>query len=167
MKSLRRVVAGPAILLLACAIAGCASIIKGSGPEAIQLKSVPPGANCAIFDNVTGEHVSNVVTPGIAMLKKSRGFFKSAKYNINCAMEGKPDQQGYVDAGISGWYLGGNLVFGGLIGYLIVDPATGAMWTLEPETIHVNYDDPSKSVLNRASATDNTVTDNTAKTQKM
>ncbi len=166
MRSLRRVVAGSTVLLLACAIAGCASIIKGSGPEAIQLKSVPPGANCAIFDNVTGEHVSNVVTPGIAMLKKSRGYFKSAKYHINCVMEGKPAQQGYVDAGISGWYLGGNLVFGGLIGYLIVDPATGAMWTLEPEAIHVNYDDPSKSILKKSSGTDNTAVDNTATLQK-
>lgn len=167
MKGSCSIAAIPAILLLACAFVGCASIIKGSGPEAIQLQSVPPGANCAVFDNVTGEHLSNVVTPGTAMLKKSRGFFKSAKYHINCSMDGKPAQQGYVEGGISGWYLGGNLIFGGLIGYLIVDPATGAMWTLEPENIHVNYDDPSKSVLRATSGTDNTVTDNTATSQKM
>jgi hypothetical protein len=36
-----------------------------------------------------------------------------------------------------GWYLGGNLLFGGSIGYLIVDPVTGAMWTLAPEDINV------------------------------
>lgn len=35
----------------------------------------------------------------------------------------------------NGWYIGGNFVFGGLIGYLIVDPLTGAMWTLTPDRI--------------------------------
>ncbi len=32
--------------------------------------------------------------------------------------------------------LGGNILFGGLIGWLIVDPATGAMWTLVPKEIN-------------------------------
>ncbi|MDY5520178.1 hypothetical protein, partial [Campylobacter lanienae] len=27
----------------------------------------------------------------------------------------------------------GNFIFGGLLGWLIVDPATGAMWNLKPE----------------------------------
>lgn len=35
---------------------------------------------------------------------------------------------------LSGWYFG-NLVFGGLIGMLIVDPLTGAMYNLKPEKI--------------------------------
>jgi hypothetical protein len=40
-----------------------------------------------------------------------------------------------VDSRINGWYVG-NIVFGGLIGWLIVDPLTGAMWALDAE--HVN-----------------------------
>ncbi len=35
---------------------------------------------------------------------------------------------------MSGWYWG-NLLFGGLIGMLAVDPATGAMWNIAPEKI--------------------------------
>lgn len=35
---------------------------------------------------------------------------------------------------LSGWYLG-NVVFGGLIGLLIVDPLTGAMYNLTPDKI--------------------------------
>lgn len=31
---------------------------------------------------------------------------------------------------MDGWYMG-NLLFGGFIGFLIVDPATGAMWKLD------------------------------------
>ncbi|MFO0795295.1 MAG: hypothetical protein U0586_14690 [Candidatus Brocadiaceae bacterium] len=34
-----------------------------------------------------------------------------------------------------GWYIGGNIFFGGLIGYLAVDPATEAMWALTPKKI--------------------------------
>jgi hypothetical protein len=32
---------------------------------------------------------------------------------------------------MDGWYLG-NIVFGGLVGLLVVDPLTGAMWKLDP-----------------------------------
>ena len=41
-----------------------------------------------------------------------------------------------ISARIGGWYAFGNLLFGGLIGYLIVDPITGAMWTLTPTEIN-------------------------------
>jgi hypothetical protein len=41
-----------------------------------------------------------------------------------------------VSAGLNGWYLG-NLLFGGLVGLLVVDPATGAMFRL-PEDATVN-----------------------------
>jgi len=37
---------------------------------------------------------------------------------------------------LNGWYIG-NLLFGGLIGLLIVDPLTGAMWTLDPKDINL------------------------------
>jgi len=35
---------------------------------------------------------------------------------------------------IEGWYFG-NIIFGGLIGLLAVDPATGAMYTLKPNSV--------------------------------
>lgn len=38
-----------------------------------------------------------------------------------------------LTTGPSGWYVG-NVVFGGLIGLLIVDPATGAMWGISRPT---------------------------------
>jgi hypothetical protein len=39
-----------------------------------------------------------------------------------------------LHSSVSGWYFG-NVVFGGLIGMLIVDPLTGAMYNLTPEKI--------------------------------
>ena len=43
-----------------------------------------------------------------------------------------------MQSNLNGWYLAGNLLFFRLcfIGWLIVDPATGAMWTLSPDTIN-------------------------------
>jgi len=35
------------------------------------------------------------------------------------------------------WYLAGNIVFGGIAGWLIVDPLTGAMWRLSPKEVNV------------------------------
>ncbi len=135
---------------------GCASIIKGGGPQAIQLKSVPTGANCQVYDNVTGNMLTTVTTPGTVSLNKSAGYFKYARYHINCALDNNLPQEAYLEGYANGWYIGGNILLGGLIGYLIVDPASGAMWTLEPETISVNFEDPSKSILRKVAKADNT-----------
>ena len=42
-----------------------------------------------------------------------------------------------LETRMNGWYLG-NIIFGGLIGALIVDPATGAMWTFKENDIMMN-----------------------------
>ena len=38
-------------------------------------------------------------------------------------------------AGANGWYIGGNIIFGGLIGWFIVDPRNGGMYTLSPKAL--------------------------------
>ena len=50
--------------------------------------------------------------------------------------EGYETQVIQISAMPSGWYLLGNLVFGSLTGWLIVDPLTEAMWTLRPDDIN-------------------------------
>ena len=44
---------------------------------------------------------------------------------------------------MDGWYIG-NILFGGLIGMLIVDPATGAMYNL-PDRVDINLDQDASS----------------------
>ncbi len=39
-----------------------------------------------------------------------------------------------LEATLDGWYIG-NIIFGGLIGFLIVDPLTGAMWKLPEQAM--------------------------------
>lgn len=135
---------------------GCASIIKGGSSQAIQFKSYPSGANCDVHDFITNNKLSSITTPAIVPLEKSKGYFKYAKYRVNCSLEGRNSQEAIIEGYANGWYIGGNLIFGGLIGYLIVDPATGAMWSLEPELVSVDFDEPSKSILKKQGVSDNT-----------
>lgn len=135
---------------------GCASIIKGGSPQAIHFKSKPEGAKCDIRNFESDNVISNITTPSIVPLEKSSGYFKYAKYRVTCKFEDKNPQEAIIEGYANGWYIGGNIVFGGLIGYLIVDPATGAMWTLEPGLVSVDFDEPSKSILKKQIVSDNT-----------
>ena len=116
-------------------ITGCASIVsKSQWPVTVQ--SNPTGAKCVI-SKANGVMMHTGETPMTVTLSSSQGFFSAADYKVNCQKEGFSSAESKLEGTISGWYLGGNLLFGGLIGYLIVDPATGAMWKLD-ETMTVN-----------------------------
>ena len=116
----------------AVVLAGCASIVsKSEYPVAIT--SNPIGADFVVKrDN--GVPVASGVTPATIVLPASEGYFQPAKYTIEYKRKGVM-QSVPLTAKIDGWYFG-NLLFGGvIIGMLIVDPATGAMWRLNDTAI--------------------------------
>lgn len=81
-----------------------------------------------------GLPIASGVTPATITLSSSEGYFKPAKYTIEFRRNGVV-QSVPLSAKINGWYFG-NLLFGGIIvGMLIVDPATGAMWTLSDTVV--------------------------------
>lgn len=131
-------VAGPLSLLLA----GCASIIKG-GDQQVQLKSEPSDARVVIVDAREGKEIHQGATPLTVTLKRGAGYFKKARYRVSIEKPGYQKEEIAIEGSPGGWYIGGNLLFGGLIGYLIVDPATGAMWTLDPEDVMITLKRPS------------------------
>jgi hypothetical protein len=108
---------------------GCATIV-GSTTEAVQITSDPPGAHVSI-KNHKGTEVFRGQAPTTAVLRKGAGYFRGCEYMMSASMEGYHDKTVPLERGLSAWYYLGNIVFGGLIGILIVDPASGAMWTLE------------------------------------
>ncbi|WP_444920627.1 hypothetical protein ACJJID_17855 [Microbulbifer sp. CnH-101-G] len=112
---------------------GCASIVSDSSYP-VSINSTPGGANFTII-NEAGFDVHSGVTPDTVTLPASDGFFSSASYTVKYQMAGYNEQSFLIKAGMDGWYVG-NILVGGLIGWLIVDPATGAMWKL-PESAHV------------------------------
>lgn len=75
-------------------------------------------------------------TPSIVTLTAAAGYFSPAKYQVEFTKKGCPTQTVPLTATIDGWYFG-NLLFGGILGMVIVDPATGAMWKL-PDNVNTS-----------------------------
>ena len=120
---------------LAILISGCASIVDG-GNKTVQVTSNPPGAQFAVY-NSSGKFIITQTTPAIVTLPRSDGWFVPASYKLICDKEGYHSDESHIRAILSPWYFG-NIIFGGLIGIVIVDPATGAMWVLNKK--EVNFD---------------------------
>ena len=111
---------------------GCASIVSDStysvaitGQDDTHFK----------LKNSSGIPISQGYTPMSVSLKAGDGYFSGADYVIESSSDCGTAQTP-VTSSLDGWYIG-NLLFGGLIGFLLVDPATGAMWKL-PEVVNVN-----------------------------
>lgn len=117
-------------------LAGCATIV-GSDTHTMPIVSAPSDASVKITDE-KGVDIYKGNTPASVTLKKSDGsYFGKKTYTVTITKAGFATQTIPVTASPSGWYVGGNLLFGGLIGWLIVDPLSGKMYTLTPETIDV------------------------------
>jgi hypothetical protein len=111
--------------------AGCASIVSKSDWP-VTFKSNPSGAKIVIRDH-EGKELHNGTTPLTVTLHASKGYMQAATYNFEVTQDGFKPASGSVKAGVNGWFFG-NFGFGGLIGFLIVDPLTGAAFRLPPET---------------------------------
>lgn len=121
-----------AVLGASTAICGCATIVH-SGPRNIPIASTPAGAKVSIYDRSNSLVMTNT-TPFVAPLTTKFGYFKGQTYRLVFEMPGYKPAEIKLDSSVSGWYFG-NLLFGGLIGMLIVDPLTGAMYNLTPDKI--------------------------------
>lgn len=109
-------------------LTGCASIVsKSSWPVTVQ--STPSGAKCTVT-NKKGIAIHSGETPMIITVDSGNGFFSKAKYTISCNKDGYDLGHSELSAHMNGWYWG-NIVFGGVIGLLVVDPVTGAMWRMD------------------------------------
>lgn len=119
--------------LLVLLFSGCASIMDGS-THTVAISSSPSEAKLEIRDT-TGMNVHSGLTPASVSLQKGAGYFKKREYVVEISKPGYQKQIINLTASPSGWYIAGNLLIGGLIGWLVVDPVTGAMWTLKPDNI--------------------------------
>lgn len=116
-------------------LSGCASIVsKSSWPFTVD--SNPPGALVTI-SNKAGKEIFIGRTPAAMKLKSGSGFFGKESYTIAFSLNGFETKKVTVDCRLNGWYFG-NIIFGGLLGMLIIDPATGAMYKLDGDGITEN-----------------------------
>ena len=107
---------------------GCASIVSKS-QYPVTITSQPSGASISVVDE-TGKTILKGTTPTTVTLAAGAGFFKGKDYTVTFTKPGYTQHTATLRRGLDAWYILGNIVFGGLIGWLVVDPITGAMWTL-------------------------------------
>ena len=120
--------------LIAFLLSNCATIVSKS-QYPVSLQSNPSGAEVIITDLKTGREVFRGTTPCVVTLSAKAGYFVPAEYSITFKKLGYGTRTITITASLDGWYIG-NLFFGGLLGFLIIDPLTGAMWKL-PENVNV------------------------------
>ncbi len=132
--SIKKTVLNAAFIVSATALTGCATIV-GDANHVMPVSSTPSEAQVSIVDE-KGSEVFKGATPTTVTLQKSDGSYWGKKsYSVKISKPGFETQTIPVTASANGWYIAGNLVFGGLIGWFVVDPFNGKMYNLSPETI--------------------------------
>lgn len=125
------------------ALSSCASIVSKSSYN-VPIGSSPSDANITIT-NRKGEKVFDGRTPATVKLKNGAGFFRKAEYIVKFEKEGYNSKSIVLTYDLNGWYFG-NIVFGGFIGLLIVDPATGAMFKPDMKIINETLSQATASI---------------------
>lgn len=119
------------ITLSVLCLSGCASIVSQSDYP-MTINSSPDGA-AFVIKNQAGVKVESGITPKQVTLTTKAGFFDGETYAISFEKTGYKTKFLVLDTSLDDWYFG-NILFGGSLGSLIVDPYTGAMWELPEES---------------------------------
>jgi len=126
------------LALAAVLVSGCSTLFSKSD-YIVSVNSFPAGAKFSVT-NRDGKKVHEGLTPASIPLTASAGYFKGETYLVDFAKEGFTSKSYILDSSVDGWYFG-NLLLGGILGMLIIDPLTGAMFNL-PDRIDVPLEGP-------------------------
>ncbi len=121
-----------AALIPALLFTGCATIVSKT-VYPVHIRTQPAGAGIVITDKKNRE-VFKGKSPATANLKSGAGYFSKAAYTVKISTPGFEEKIIPVNYTINGWYFG-NIFLGGVLGMLIIDPVTGAMWKLKDPLI--------------------------------
>ncbi len=137
------------LALLTLYLNGCASIVSSSSRN-ITITTEPDQAKLEIVNVKENISILKANTPHTLNMDASAGFFQPAEFQIKLSKDGYIPQDKQLNAKVNGWYFG-NVVFGGLLGILIVDPATGAMWKFYDDKFNVKlYKDTAEGRISMA-----------------
>ena len=126
------------VLAMACTIVlnGCATIFSTS-EYPVTIRSLPTQLTVEVSRS-DGHVVHKATTPVTITLTtkkdKKKKHFEGEDYTIKLMRDGTVVGQTELKSRLDKWFLA-NLVHGGFIGMLIVDPYTGAMWTLNEDVL--------------------------------
>lgn len=125
-------------------LSGCASIISGK-TQTMTFQSTPELSDITIL-NRDGKKIHVGKAPVTVSLNRGAGFFVPERYTVIFEKEGYEKKEITVSSSLNGWYVG-NILFGGILGLLIIDPATGAMYSLNTKDTNVVLNDLNKEKL--------------------
>lgn len=128
------------------AMSGCASIFSGT-TQTISLRTTP-GAAYTITDSY-GKRVASGQGEGTASLERGVGYFSPHAYKANITKAGHQPRTIDITPGINPWYFA-NILIGGVVGMVIVDPLTGAMYKFYPSDIDAPLEPTSQPVAESA-----------------
>ena len=136
------------LFVISILFSNCASIVsKTTNP--VDIRTYPKVANVSITDK-KGKEVFRGQSPTTVILKTGAGYFSKAEYQVRISSPGFTEKIVPINYKINGWYFG-NFLFSGVIGMLIVDPATGAMWKLSDPLVEVTLDPVGSTALQTTS----------------
>jgi len=117
-------------------LCSCATIMK-DGTQLVPVNSNEEKVDIKVT-NKEGFVVFQGQTPTTLNLKTAvdGGYFSPEQYKIVASKEGFKTETAVIDWYVSAWYPG-NIIFGGLIGLLIVDPISGDMYCLD-DKVYLN-----------------------------
>jgi hypothetical protein len=131
------------LFVILVSLQGCATIV-GSDTQHVAVTSVPPGADVKIVDEA-GAVTFQGQTPADVTLPKSTGhYFGGKTYVVSIAKEGFAPQRVKIIHRLSNWYEFGNIFPGGPLGYFAIDPFSGGMYRLEPDSIDITLEPAPK-----------------------
>lgn len=113
-------------MLLALLASGCASIVKSSYQPLVAVAN-PANSKIELISNKKTIKTST----GVLAFPLNKKDVHRHPYALKVSAPGYAAQEITIDTGLSGWYIWGNILVGGLIGWAAVDPATGAMRSVE------------------------------------
>lgn len=147
------------LFLIVLCFSGCASIIHG-GDKVVSVRSHPEAK--FIIKTPNGDAVYKGETPERVYLKRGRGYFQASDYTIEFQKDGYEDKVLPIKQSLDGWYTAGNIVIGGLIGWIIVDPITGAMWDIKDVNAYLDPTTKAKKEPNPNVVIKKIIADNSA-----
>ncbi len=133
MKKTTLTLLSSALIATTLFTSGCATIFGKSSYD-VTINSTPVGAQLLITD-VNGKEFYKGQTPATVNLKSSASYFKKASYQLKFDLANHEQKVVTLTSKLNGWYIG-NLLVGGLIGMLIIDPISGAMYKIPQTTIN-------------------------------
>ncbi|MFZ5523276.1 MAG: hypothetical protein ACOY9D_04220 [Pseudomonadota bacterium] len=115
-------------------LGGCATIV-GDKTQLVPISSSPSDASIVITDERGAELFKGATPTTVTLPKSDGGYWGKKSFTVRIIKAGYETQIIPITAKANGWYIGGNIIFGGLIGWFIVDPFNGGMYTLSPAQI--------------------------------